>query len=58
MELEVLRKKLSSFKGEGGRVTNVSDDLLLEILSAWEHWSGTARDFYKSIGSNSKKWQE
>ena len=37
MDLEVLKKKLSSFKGEGGRVTRVSDELLLEILSAWEH---------------------
>ena len=55
MDLEVLKKKLSSFKGEGGRVTKVSDELLLEILSAWEHWTGSARDFYSGIGSNSKK---
>ncbi len=55
MDLEVLRKKLSSFKGEGGRITKVSDDLLLEILSAWEHWSGSAKDFYRTLGSNQKK---
>lgn len=55
MELEILKKKLSSFKGEGGRVTRVSDDLLLEILSAWENWTGSAKDFYRGIGSNSKK---
>ena len=54
MELEVLNKKLSTFRGEGGRVRNVSDELLLEVLSAWEHWNGTARDFYKSIGISSK----
>lgn len=54
MELEVLRKKLSSFKTEGGKTKNVSDDLLLEILSAWEHWSGSGTDFYKGIGSNNK----
>jgi len=52
MELEVLKKKLSSFKGEKGRLTKVSDDLLLEILSAWEQWSGTAQNFYKALGSN------
>lgn len=55
MDLEILRKKLSSFKGEGGRVTKVSDDLLLEILNAWEHWSGSAKDFYRALGSNNKK---
>lgn len=54
MELEVLRKKLSSFKTEGGKTKNVSDDLLLEILSAWEHWGGSAIDFYRGIGSNNK----
>ena len=54
MELEILKKKLSSFKGEAGRIRGVSDDLLLEILSAWENWSGTAQNFYKSIGSSSK----
>lgn len=55
MELEVLKKKLSTFKTEGGRVTRVNDDLLLEILSAWEEWPGSAKDFYRGIGSNHKK---
>ena len=55
MDLEIIKKKLSTFKGEGGRVTNVSDELLLEILYAWENWTGTAQSFYSAIGSNSKK---
>ncbi len=54
MELEVLKKKLSTFRGEGGRIRNVNDDLLLEVLEAWEGWTGSAKDFYKSIGSSSK----
>ena len=54
MELEVLKKKLSTFRGEGGRIRNVSDDILLEVLSAWENWTGTAKDFYKAIGSSSR----
>lgn len=54
MELEILKKKLSSYRGDGGRIRGVSDDLLLEILSAWENWTGTAKDFYKSIGSSSR----
>ena len=54
MELEVLKKKLSAFKGDGGRIRNVNDELLLEILSHWEYWAGTAKDFYKGIGSSEK----
>ena len=55
MDLEILKKKLSSYRGEGGRVNNVSDELQLEILYAWEQWTGPARDFYRAIGSNYKK---
>ncbi len=54
MELEVLKKKLSTFRGEGGRIRGVNDDLLLEILSAWEQWTGPAKHFYKAIGSSQK----
>jgi hypothetical protein len=54
VELEILKKKLSSFRGNGGRIRGVSDDLLLEVLSAWEHWAGSSKEFYKSIGSSSK----
>jgi hypothetical protein len=39
MDLEILKKKLSSYRREGGRVTKVSDELLLEILGAWENWT-------------------
>ena len=54
MELEVLKKKLSTYRGDGGRIRGVSDDLLLEILSAWEQWTGPASHFYKAIGSSRK----
>ena len=56
MDLETLKKKLSTFKTEGGKLTNVSDDLLMEILNAWENWSGPAKGFYSAIGSNYKKF--
>lgn len=52
MELEVLKKKLSTYRGEGGRIRGVSDELLLEILSAWENWNGTSKAFYRSLGSS------
>ena len=56
MDLETLKKKLSTFKTDGGKLRNVSDDLLMEILTAWENWSGPAKDFYTSIGTNHKKF--
>ena len=54
MDLEILKKKVSSFRGDGGRVRNVSDDLLMEILVAWEQWTGPAAGFSKSLGVSIK----
>jgi hypothetical protein len=48
--MEVLKKKISTFRGEGGRVRITSDELLMEILLAWEEWTGPANGFYSSIG--------
>ena len=50
MDLEVLKKKISTYRGDGGRVKITDDGLLLEILSEWEKWTGAADGFYKSIG--------
>lgn len=52
MDLEVLKKKISTFRTEGGMVKNVSDDVLLEMLVAWEHWTGPAKGFAAAIGMN------
>lgn len=54
MDLEVLKKKISTFRGEAGRVRITDDHLLLEILSEWETWTGPADGFYKAIGVSSK----
>lgn len=56
MELETLKKKLSTYKTDGGYLKNVSDDLLVEILNAWENWNGPSADFYRAIGTNSKRF--
>lgn len=50
VDLEVLKKKVSTYKGEKGRVSITSNDLLLEVLSAWEQWTGPADGFYKALG--------
>lgn len=45
-----LKKKLSTYVTESGRLQNVSDELLYEVLTAWEAWTGTGTEFYRSIG--------
>ena len=54
MDLEVLKKKISTFRGESGRVRNVSDELLMEILTAWETYTGPAKGFYTAVGVSAK----
>ncbi len=54
MDLEVLKKKVSTYKGDGGRVSITSDELLIEILLAWEQWTGPASGFYKALGVSQK----
>jgi hypothetical protein len=54
MDLEILNKKVSTYRDSAGRVRHVSDELLLEILEAWEHWTGPASGFYTALGVSSK----
>ncbi len=49
MDMEVLKKKISTFRGEGGRVRITDDALLMEILMAWEQWKGPLNEFYHAI---------
>jgi hypothetical protein len=50
MDNIVLKKRLSSFRTDKGRLTKISDDLLVDILRAWEAWTGTAKNFCASLG--------
>lgn len=50
MDMEVLKKKISTYRGEGGRVRITDESLLMEILHSWEQWTGPAKSFYASIG--------
>ena len=54
MDIEILNKKVSSYRDNGGRVRKVSDELLLEILHAWEQWTGPARGFSSALGVSPK----
>lgn len=54
MDLEILSNKVSSYRDNGGRVRKVSDELLLEILAAWEQYTGPASGFYKALDVSAK----
>lgn len=47
-----LKKKMSVYLTNKGQLRNVSDELLYEILTAWESWTGSGADFYRSLGSS------
>jgi hypothetical protein len=55
MDLALLKKKLSSYRTPTGKITNIPDPLLGEILHAWEQWNGTVSGFYTSLGVSQKK---
>ena len=55
MDLSILKKKLSTYRTEGGYLKNVGDELLVEILGAWEEWSGPTKEFYRALGADHRK---
>jgi len=55
MDLTVLSKKISSYRTPKGRITNLPNELLAEILYAWEQWTGPAGNFYKLLGVDQRK---
>jgi hypothetical protein len=53
--LVTLKKKLSTYVSEAGRIRNVSDELLFELVTTWETWPGTGAEFYRAIGFTGKQ---
>jgi hypothetical protein len=56
MDLTVLSKKISSYRTSSGKITNLPNELLAEILHAWEQWNGPAQGFYKTLGVDYRKF--
>ena len=50
MDLFTLKKKLSTYESDKGYLKNVGDDVLYEVLVAWENWTGASKDFYRALG--------
>jgi hypothetical protein len=55
MDSTTLQKKLSTYVSEKGQLRHVSDELLFEVLTAWENWQGTATSFYREIGFSQRQ---
>lgn len=55
MDLTVLSRKISSYRTPKGRVTKLPNELLGEILHAWEQWSGPPAGFYSQLGVDYRK---
>ena len=50
MDNTVMKKRFNTFKSDGGKLRNVSDELLVDFLRAYEKWPRKAIDFYREIG--------
>ena len=55
MDMEILKKRLSSYRTAKGRITRVPDELLVDILKAWEVWTGPASGFYSALEADYRK---
>lgn len=50
MDMIILKKRLSTFRTDGGSLSKVSDELLIDLLRAWESWTGKGNEFYGGLG--------
>ncbi len=50
MDNITLKRKLSTYGSDKGYLKGVSDEVLYELLVAWEDWTGPSADFYRSLG--------
>jgi hypothetical protein len=49
MDVTVLKKKLSTYLSPKGQLRGLNDDMLFEVITAWENWSGTSVEFYRAL---------
>jgi hypothetical protein len=54
MDNAILKKRLNTFKaGKSGRLQDVSDEVVIAMLRAWENWPGTTADLCRELGLSS-----
>jgi|APSaa5957512535_1039671.scaffolds.fasta_scaffold353138_1 hypothetical protein len=49
MDNNVLRKRINTFKSSKGTLKNMSNEVIIEVLRAWEQWPGTTADLYRDL---------
>jgi len=50
MDNTILKKKLSTFKTPTGKLTRVADEVLVEVIKAWEQWPGSSSEMARELG--------
>lgn len=50
MELTVLKKRLNTYKSSKGKLTRIDDEVVMEVLRAWENWQGKTAALYRELG--------
>jgi hypothetical protein len=50
MDNAVLKKRLNTFKSSSGKLNQVSDEVVMDVLRCWENWPGTSADLYRDLG--------
>jgi hypothetical protein len=50
MENTVLKKRLNTYKSGRGRLSKVDDEVVMDVLRAWENWQGSTAELYRELG--------
>ena len=50
MDNAILKKRLNTFKSAKGVLRKVSDEVVIDVLRAWENWPGRSVDLYPELG--------
>ena len=50
MDNNVIKKRLNTFKSSTGSLRQISDDVIIDVLRAWENWPGTSAKLYRELG--------
>lgn len=50
MDNAILKKRLNTFKSSKGTLKDVGTDVVIDVLRAWENWSGSTADLYRDLG--------
>lgn len=55
MDLEILKRKLSTYKNAKGSFRNLEPEVLVELLGHWEIFNGSRGEFCKGVGIKAKQ---